>query len=125
MKPGGKVCVQKRHTQNRPIAQFARTGNWVFYISIFTTTKHTSSLFLSMILSASGQNQPVEEPELKTSHFEERFATCCVNSTKERDERTQRELATLDIDLAANGCPTSGIARELAIHRETVGHSLV
>ena len=36
---------------------------------------------------------------MKTSHFEERIAFRVVPTAQERDERTQRELATLDIDL--------------------------
>ena len=36
---------------------------------------------------------------MKTSHFEERIALGVVETAQERDERTQREPAPLDIDL--------------------------
>ncbi len=47
---------------------------------------------------------------MKTSHFEERFALRVVPTAQERDERTQRELATLDIDLGGETAgPTGGL----------------
>ena len=51
---------------------------------------------------------------MKTSHIEERIALRVVPTAQERDERTQRELATLDIDfgrqwlVAAPDCARTG-----------------
>ena len=58
----------------------------------------------------SERSKPASRERMKTSHFEERFALRVVPTAQEREERTQRELATLDIDLGGEWLrPTGGL----------------
>ena len=53
---------------------------------------------------------------MKTSHFEERIALRVVQTAQERDERTQRELAALDIDFGGQRLAALEGAAEKALH---------
>jgi hypothetical protein len=48
---------------------------------------------------------------LKTSHFEGRIALNAVKTAQQRDEPTQRELATLDTDLGGEWLVPTGHMR--------------
>ena len=57
---------------------------------------------------------------MKTSHFEERIALRAVQTAQRRDVSLQHSIMTL----AAHGWSRRRNARELDIHRETVGRHL-
>ena len=53
---------------------------------------------------------------MKTSHFEGSIAYCAAGAAQERDERTQRELAALDIDFGGQRLAALEGAAEKALH---------
>jgi uncharacterized repeat protein (TIGR03803 family) len=65
----------------------------IFAVGTTTTVTCTATV--------SERSKPASRERMKTSHFEERIALRVVQTAQERDERTQRELATLDIDLGS------------------------
>ena len=62
---------------------------------------------------------------MKTGHFEGRIALSAVRTAQRRDEHIQREPATFDFDIGGAWLVApADCARELDLHRETVGKYL-
>src|ERR1700739_4123899 len=62
-----------------------------------SATKPSARTFRSSIV-VSGQSKPASDGQLKTGHLEGRIALSAADVAQGRDEQTQREPATIDID---------------------------
>lgn len=69
----------------------ARKPHWIEHIK-------RPPAFISEPVFVSGRSKPARKGRMKTSHFEGRVASRAASAAQGRDESTQREPATFDIN---------------------------